>query len=71
MTNNYLRYGQHPEIHFLFFDSRNADDLERVRVFVHKLGPTTPAMALWRPCEGLRLPVVGEVQRTVWAHKAV
>jgi len=58
-NNNYVRLDRHPDLKLMFFNSHNAQDIERVRTWVAETRVGRMPIALWKPCAGLGYPVVG------------
>ena len=59
-----MRAGVHPHIEFIFFNTQDPMAAERIKRFVaDHSNVKRPNIAMYRPCPGVSLPLVGEPSR--------
>lgn len=61
-ANNYIRFGYHPNVTVVPFDDRDSSSVAAAQRQVQDLsGGKLFAVAMWKSCQGLSYPLVGEL----------
>lgn len=59
-VNNYIRIGYPGSMTILTFDDRVPEEVEKVRLRVMEISPSSAVIGLWKRVSGLNYPLIGE-----------